>query len=184
MSSKMDTFIGFAGVAVGLIGVGYAIGTHTKMAKISENLDRSIDELASRTPVDIPDSMIERAVEKAVSAEVKTAVGKITDAAMVDVKRDIHKQVSDAVESEYSNVKDTVLDELVTAASKIDVHRVRTDIEKAAKVKALAKLDDNLDDILSNFNDQLKNTSKIYTSIADAMTGYKAGGKETVLRIG
>ena len=184
MSSKMDSLIGFAGVAVGLVGIGYAIGTHTKMAKISEKLECSIEELAGRTPVDIPESMIERAVEKNVAFEVKAAVGKITDAVTADVKRDIHKQVSDAVESEYSNVKDAVLDELVSAASKIDVHRVRNDIEKAAKVKALEKLDDNLDDILTNFNDQLKNTSKIYTSIADAMTGYKSSGKETVLRIG
>lgn len=184
MNNKFDGIVGVLGITVGLIGVGYALGTHSKMAKISDNLDRSIDELASRMPVDIPNDMIERAVEKAVTAQVKDAVGKATDGIMYDIKRDIHKQVVDAVEKEYSNIKETVLEELVNEASKIDAKRVRSDVERAAKARALEKFDDNLDDILENFNDQLKSTSKIYTSIADTMTGYKSNNRETVLRIG
>ena len=179
-----DALIGLVGVAAGLIGVGYAMGTHSKMAKISENLDRSIEDLASNTPVDIPQNMIERAVEKAVAYEVKQAVGKTTERVIVDVKRDIHKQVSDAVESEYKNIKDVVLEELTNEAATIDAKRVRADVEKAAKEKALEKFDDNLDDILKSFNDQLNNTSKIYTSIADSMTKYKSNEGGTVLRIG
>ena len=184
MNNKFDGIVGLVGIAAGLIGVGYALGTHSKMAKISENLDRSIEELASNTPVDIPNDMIERAVEKAVAYEVKQAVGKTTDRIIVDVKRDIHKQVSDAVESEYSNIKDVVLKELTEEAAKIDARRVRADVEKAAKEQALEKFDDNLDDILENFNDLLKSTSKIYTSLADTMTEYKSNDGGTVLRIG
>lgn len=184
MSKNFDKFVCLVGVGIGVLGLGYGLGMHTKMAQISENLDRSIDELASRTPVDIPEDMIRRAVEKSVAFEVKQTVSKATDAIIVDVKKDIHKQVTDAVENEYSNIKGSVLDELTNAASKIDVKRVRSDVEKAAKEHALEKFDSNLEDILENFNDQLKNTSRIYTSIADSITGYKAGGKETVLRIG
>ena len=184
MNNKFDGVVGLIGIAVGLIGVGYAFGTHSKMAKISENLDRSIEELAGQMPVDIPKDMIERAAEKAVAYEVKQAVSKTTDRIIVDVKRDIHKQVSDAVESEYSNIKDVVLEELTNEAAKIDAKRVRADVEKAAKDRALEKFDDNLDDILSNFNDQLKNTNKIYTSIADSMTRNQSTNGGTVLRIG
>ena len=96
----------------------------------------------------------------------------------------MHKQVSDAIEQEYSSIKDVVLNNISEEAAKIDVRRVRYDVEKAAKEKALEKFDDNLDDILENFNDQLKNTSKIYTSIADSMTKYKSNDSGTVLRIG
>lgn len=182
--NKYDGLVGLLGVTFGLVGVGYAFGTHSKMAKISEKLDRSIDELAGNTPIDIPNDMIERAVEKAVADQVKQSVGKATDDVIVAIKKDMRKQVSDAVEEEYSNVKSTVLDELVNAASKIDVKRVRADVEKAAKEHALEKFDDNLDNILENFNDQLKSTSKIYTSIADTMTKYKTSESGTILRIG
>lgn len=180
---KFDNVVGVVGAAVGLIGVGYALATRSKMAKISENLERSIDDLASRTPVDIPASMIERATEKAVAAEVKLAVSKATDAAMTEIKRDVHKQVSDAVESEYSTLKETVLKELTEEASKIDLKRVRYDVEASAKKMALEKFDDNLDDILKDFNDNLENTSKIYKSIANTLskTSENSG---TVLRIG
>lgn len=184
MNSKIDGIVGILGVAVGLVGVGYALGTRSKMARISEKLDRSIEDLAGQMPVDIPQDMIERAVEKAVAGEVKGAVSKVTDAVTVELKRDIHKKVTDAVESEYANVKESVLEELVSAASKIDVKRAREDVENAAKKHALEKFDDNLDDILGNFNDQLKNTSRIYTSIADTMGKYGPNDREAVIRIG
>ena len=184
MNNKFDGIIGFVGIAFGLIGVGYALGTHSKMTKISDNLERSIDDLASDVPVDIPNDMIERAVERAVAYEVKQAVCKVTDKVKHDVEYDMHKQVSDAIEQEYSNIKEVVLKNATDEAAKIDVKRVRYDVEKAAKEKALEKFDDNLDDILENFNDQLKNTSKIYSSIADSVTKYKSNDGGTVLRIG
>lgn len=178
---KFDGIVGIAGIVVGLIGVGYAFGTHSKMAKISEKLDRSIEELAGSTPVDIPNDMVERAVEKAVAYEVKQAVAKTSDSVIAEVKRDIHKQVGDAVEGEYSKIKDTVLEELTSAASKIDVKRVRADVERAAKERALEKFDDNLDNILDDYKDNLRNVTKIYKSFADAAT---LSSRETVLRIG
>lgn len=181
---KNDAIYGILGVAVGLLGIGYAVGTHTKMANICQKLDCTIDELAGNTTIDIPDEVIQRAVEKAVTAEVKAAVSKATDVAILEVKRDIHKQVSDAVEAEYSDLKGSVLSELTEEAAKIDVKRVREDVERAAKKMALEKFDSNLDKILEDFSEQLKNTSRICTSIADTMAGYKTPGRETVLRIG
>lgn len=181
--NKYDNLIGLAGAALGMLGIGYALGTHSKMAKISDKLDMSINDLANNTPVDIPEHMIERATEKAVALEVKNAVGKATDVVLKEVKRDIHKQVSDAIESEYSDIKESVLDEVTNEVAKIDVKRVRADVEKAAKEAVLEKLDDNMDDILENFNDQLKNTSRIYNSIADTMGKYKSNEGGTVLRI-
>lgn len=181
-----DYFVGMLGITVGLIGVGYAMGTHSKMAKISEKLDKSIDELANNTTVDIPDEMIERAVEKAVAREAKQAVSKATDTAIVAVKRDIHKQVSDAVEEEYSNVKESVLEELVTAAAKIDTKRVRADVEKAAKEHAIQKFDDNLDDILEGHKREFENVTRIYRTIADAMAPNQnqSSGREMIVRLG
>lgn len=181
--SKYDNMLGMIGGAIGLIGIGYALGTHSKMAKISEKLELSIDDLANKTPVDISDSLIERATEQAVAREVKDAVGKVTDAALKDVKRDIHKQVSDAIESEYSDIKGEVLEEVKNEVAKIDVKRVRADVEKAAKEAVLEKLDTNMDDILENFNAQLNSTSRIYNSIADTMGKYRSSEGGTVLRI-
>lgn len=182
-----DIFVGILGVTVGLIGVGYAMGSHSKMAELSKKLDTSIDELANNTVVDIPDEMIERAVEKAVTREVKQAVSKATDVAVAAVKRDMHKQVSDAVESEYSDIKETVLEELTTAAAKIDAKRVRADVERAAKEHAIKKFDDNLDDILEGHKREIENVTRIYKTIADAMApnqNHNTNERNVVLRLG
>lgn len=181
--NKHDNFVGALGLVFGLVGIGYAMGTHSKMAKISEKLERSIDDLAGNTPIDIPSGMIERAVEKAVALEAKQAVSKATDVAIVAVRRDIHKQVTDAVESEYSNIKNTVLDELVAEASKIDAKRVRADVERAAKEIALEKFDDNLDDILQKKNEELENVIKIYKAVANAVAPTRSNDNEVVLRL-
>lgn len=181
--NKCDNFVGLLGAAFGLLGIGYAMGTHAKLAQISEKLDCSIEELANKAQVDIPDEMIKRAVEKAVAYEVKEAAKKATDATIVAVKRDIHKQVSDAVESEYSNIKETVLEELVAEAAKIDAKRVRADVERAARERALEKFDDNLDDILQKHNSELENVTKIYKAIADAVAPTKSNENEMIFRI-
>lgn len=167
----------------GLIGVGYAIGTHTKLAKVSERLDKSIDDLADNTEIDIPDELINRAVEKAVQTEARKAVERATNETVATVKKDIRFEVEQAVDKEYERIKDVILKELTTSASKIDVSRVRRDVEEAAKKAALEKFDDNLDDILEKFNESLDNTTKIYSSIREAITKDSTSGKQFVVTL-
>ena len=178
-----DTIIGVIGVVAGLLGVGYAIGTHSKLAKISERLDTSIDELANDMEFDIPEGMINKAIEKAAAIEAKKAVQAATEEALKELKKDIHTNVSLAVDKEYETIKDSVLKEITASASKIDANRIRREIEESAKKVALEKFDDNLEDILEKFNENLNNTSRIYNSIAGAMTRTTDAGKELVFKL-
>lgn len=166
--------------ALGILGIGYGLAMHTKLAKVSERLDKSIDELAGKTNIDISEELINQAVEKAATAEAKKAVEKATAEALAELRKDIHKSVTEAVDKEYDNIKDEVLKKTTEAAAKIDVARVRRDVERAA----VTKYECNLDDILDKFNDNLSNTSKIYSSIASAITRPTESGKEVVLKLG
>ena len=124
--------------ATGLIGIGYGIACHTKLAKISERLDKSIDSLADNIEIDIPEEMVNKAVERAVNNEARKAVERATSEALTELKRDIRREVRTAVDKEYESIKDNVLKEATVAASKIDVAKVRRDIERAAEEAALA----------------------------------------------
>lgn len=177
----VDTIVGVLGVIAGLVGVGYAIGTHTKLAQISDRLDRSIDELASDVGIDIPESIVNSAIERAVADGAKRAVEKATDRAIHDMRRNIHQEVTIAIETEYAAIRETVLKEVTTSAAKIDIARVRRDVEKAAQAAVLKKFDDNLDDILKEFNTSLANTAKIYNSIAQSFV--RSDDKDVVLRL-
>lgn len=170
------------GVA-GLIGVGYAIGAHTKMAKVSERLDRKIDELSDDMEFDIPEEIINKAIDKAVQNETKRVVAIAANDALKEVKKDFHSQIKAAIDSEYNNLKDSVLKKITEEAAKIDTARVRRSVEEAAKEAALEKFDDNLDDILEKFNNDLDNTSRIYSSIRKTITASNDSGKEFVVRL-
>lgn len=181
-----DTFIATLGCAIGFIGIGWAVAMHTKLAKISERLDKSIDDLADNMEIDIPEELVDKAVEKAVADAAKKAVEKATNDALTELKRDIRSNVSVAVDKEYEHIHDTVLAKITDEAAKIDVARVRRDVERAAEKAALDKFDDNLEEQLRKFNDNLDSVSRIYSSIAGAVS--KSSGadstKEYVFRVG
>lgn len=180
--TKNDLFgilFGFAG----LVGIGYAIGTHTKMAKISERLDRSINDLADNVDFDIPEKLVDKAIEEAAKNEARRAVEEATKEVTNQIKNDIHAKVQKEVDKEYDNIKESVLKEITVSASKIDASKVRKDVEEAAKKTALDKFDDNLDDILEKFNKDLDNTSKIYGSIREALTKNSSSSKGFVVRL-
>lgn len=179
--NRSNDIIGVILGIAGLVGVGYAIGAHTKLAKVSDRLDKSIDEIADNMEFDIPEELINKAVEKAVKVEATMAVDKATNEAVSEIRKDIRSEVQHVISTEYDNLKETVLKEITSSASKIDVSRVRRDVEEAAEKAALEKFDDNLDDILDKFNDNLSNTAKIYSSIRNAIT--KDSGKEFVVRL-
>lgn len=178
-----NDFINYLFGVAGLIGVGYGICAHTKLSKVSKRLDKSINDLADGTDIDIPEELVNKAVEKAVQIEAKRAVERATNETISAMKNDIHTKVQKEVDNEYDSIKDSVLNEITVSASKIDVAKVRRDVEEAAKEIALDKFDDNLDDILEKFNENLDNTSRIYSSIRETLTKSSNSGKEFVVRL-
>lgn len=181
--SKNNDIFNFLVCTAGLVGVGYAICAHTKLAKVNELLNKSIDSLAEGVEVDISEDLVNKAVKKAVQDEASRAVKKATDESVLALKKDIRLEVQKAVDKEYESIKESVLKEVTDSASKIDLARVRRDVEAAATDAALAKFDDNLDDILDKFNENLGNTAKIYSSIRETLTRGAKSGNEYIIRI-
>lgn len=177
-----DLVVGFAGFVVGLVGVGYAAGTRSKMNQVSKKLDASVDDLVHNTKIDIPNELIERSVERSVEMKTRAAIDASVSKAMQKADGIIRSSVSSAIESQYMSLKDRVLGEMTKRVSSINEDRLRDDVYAAAKEKAVEKFDANLDDILEKFNGDLENVGKIYKSIANVMT--RSEGKEMTFRIG
>lgn len=85
MKLNTDSFVGVGICIVGLLGVGYAIGVHSRMKAVCDKLDTSIDRLANETEVDIPAKVIDQAVQRAVDRESYSAVKRATDEVVDDV---------------------------------------------------------------------------------------------------
>ena len=57
MTINFDSIIGLGVLAVGFIGVGYAIGARKKMNDICDKIDSSIEEVSGNIKVDISDGV-------------------------------------------------------------------------------------------------------------------------------
>ena len=80
----------------------------------------------------------------------------------------ISKFVRDVIERTASNIDVNVSDSIIAeAVARLDISELRTEVKKEAKEKILAKFDGDLDGILTEFNQNLANVQKIYTSIAE-----------------
>lgn len=159
MRINADSFVGVGICILGLVGVGYAIGVHSKMKVMCDRLDTSIDNLANNTEIDIPAKVIDQAVQKAVERESYSAVKRATEEVVADAKRGIESRVGTAVKAQYDAISDGVADQ-------IDESKLKKEVVQKAKEQIAEKFDDKLDDLLEEFNGNLQNVGKIYKSIA------------------
>lgn len=155
MRINADSFVSVGICILGLVGVGYAIGVHSKMKVMCDRLDTSIDNLANNTEIDIPAKVIDQAVQKAVERESYSAV-----------KREIESRVGTAVKAQYDAISDGVADQIAKNVARIDESKLKKEVVQKAKEQIAEKFDDKLDDLLEEFNGNLQNVGKIYKSIA------------------
>ena len=94
-NSNLELIVGIGVAIAGMIGIGYAIGTRSKMNTLCEKLDTSIDKLSDDIPVDIPEKLVSRAIENAVQREVAAAVKLATNEVVAAAERDIQLQGSE-----------------------------------------------------------------------------------------
>ena len=171
MKTNLDSFVGVGICVLGLVGVGYAIGVRSRMKSVCDKLDITIDRLANDTDIDIPDKIIDQAVQRAVERESYNAVKRATDEVTCDIKQEIESRVGAAVKQQYNIISDGVTDQIAKNVAKIDESRLKKEVVQKAKEQIAEKFDDKLEE----FNGNLQNVGRIYKSIA------KSFSKEDIL---
>lgn len=173
--------LGVLGIVVGVASMGYSIYTNLKINKATEVINTSIGKIAKDIDVDVSQDIIDRAVEIAVNREVNKAVKTVSYEVSENIRRDITNRVRTAVNESYSDVRNLVSDKISKEAANIDMNKLRDDVKERAKAEVLDKFNENLDDLLKDFKQNLANLTKIYGAIADDMVKKP---QETVVRIG
>lgn len=165
LKNTFYAIVGLAGVCVGCIGVGYAIGAHRKMNDVCEKIDESIETLCESTPVEIADAVVNEAVKKAADIAATDAVDWATKEVIRDTKRYLRDKIDSAVEDQYSSIRDSVAKEIKKKVPDIDMDLIKQEVIKQVKEDASEKLNDSLDDVLTEFKDKLESITKIYTQV-------------------
>ena len=162
---------GAFGILFGLAGLGFAAWQAKKQDDLAKKLDLSIEELAKKTPVDISEEMVNKAVQTATDREVKAAVHE----AAKSVKTEANKTLCAEVQKEVNAAKDTIKAEVGEVISKqvalIDEGTARAEVVKRAEEKVLQKFDGSLDNVLNEAREEcrrrLNSVTKSWESIAD-----------------
>ena len=174
-------------IAMGICGfVGVVAGwgsNHRKMRKLAEKVDMTLEGLERATKEDIQEAILEEAVRNAAEHKVEKWARISAAQIQADMKKDISDRVKKEVAAAEGLVTKQVAETIAAQVAKIDEDALRKEVTKEAKQLIVDKFDDKLDGLLEDFNQNLSNVSKIYSSIASTVSK-NGGGKEMVFRIG
>ena len=146
--------------------VGYVLKAAHNMNRVADKLGTEIDNIGELSNVDISESVVNEAVYQAAKKKADDLARKASASAVNQVRDIIRTEVKSAVDKAYADVKKSVAEELRRQVADIDISDVKEEVVERAKDKAAEKFESALDGVLNNFNDNLQNVAKIYSSIA------------------
>ena len=110
-NSNLDLIVGIGVFVAGIFGVGYAIGTRSKVNRLCEKLDTSIDNLSDDIQVDIPDKMVERqytTISDGVTTEIATRVARIDEGKL---RKEVVEKAKEQIADKFDDKLDDLLEE-------------------------------------------------------------------------
>lgn len=156
-------------IALGILstigGLGYIGYLQSKLNKLSAMIDVAVDDLATKTEVSISDDMLRAAIQRAVDREASYISNKVS----IDLNSEIRSQVKSSVSMHASDIKASVATEITKQVKNIDISDIEREVVNKAKDAVAEKFDRKLDGLLDDFNANLNNVQKIYSSIAKSM---------------
>lgn len=163
-------------VGVSIFGIWYSY--HTK-ASIEKML---VKKIGGGIVLDVPENVLNDAINIAVDREVGKAINKVSLEIGANARKDMQTIIMAEVNWAHTQIVNEVSNEVAKQVANIDTRKLSEEVRTKAKQMVIDKFDNNLDSLLTDFNDKLSNVAKIYESIAETMT--KRKDSEAVLRIG
>lgn len=168
--------ISIAGAIIALASLGYTIYTQKAFKK------DIINKFSDTVQIDMQDPMIGLAINVAIDREINRTIAFASNEIVKNARRDIQEEVKSTIDDTFADVKTSVEKELAVQVANIDMRKFKKDVEEKAKEMITEKFDGNLDTLLSDFNGNLQNVAKIYSSIAESLS--KKNNSEAIFKIG
>lgn len=166
-----------------------------KIKELEDKLEKKVDGIADSLDVEVPDDIVERALNKAADAEAKASIDRVSRKIMDEYGVAVRSEVRKSVDLAYSNTKVDVKNELTKQISHIDISGIKREIVEQAKrqvtdeleqavktikdtfeesledckEKAADKFERDLDSISTRFSNDLERGSKIYKVLSDKL---------------
>lgn len=170
--SKYEGF-GVFGIFLGLCGLGYSAWQTKKLTEAAKKIDLSLEEVAKKTPVEVEQSLVSKAVDIAVNREVnaraKTAAADVEQ----DMYNEIKKQVHHEVNAITSEIKDRVAKEAEDQLDHIDkdmiVKEATRKVTEELKIEGRKELSHQLNGVINDLSSNLSAYKQVYDSVKGAL---------------
>lgn len=160
----------FFGILAGLLGLGYGVYQNYKMSEAAKKIDLTLEDVTIKTPVEIQQSLVDKAVDRAVERAVLVKANEAANNLVRDIHNEIEKKVRKEVTESYKDIQQEVADKISDQVAAIDEYALKESVTKQAEQKILKKFDGCLDGVLGDYRRQLQNVTKVWESVSDAIT--------------
>lgn len=161
ISAASVSFFGFAGTAI------YAHANAKRLKRLSDKFGIAIDHIVDETDIQIPQEIVDRAmneaVKKAAKSQVEVSAVTISAAIQNDMKRTLREKVEDCTR----NLEDDIKAEYRKQIKNLDMEDIRTEVVAEVREKAMKMIKSNMDDIIEKHNDELDATARVYESLKE-----------------
>lgn len=160
--------LGAFGVIIGLGGLIFAAWQAKKTDDITKKLGMAMDEVEKKTTIDISQSIVDHATEKAVDREVKLAVADTAKKVHEEYKGVLTDKVKEAVNDNLSAIDSAVeakAKELVDGIDKVQFQKRITD--EGAKILS-GDFTGSLNGLLADAKGKISYMTNTVTGLAEA----------------
>lgn len=176
--------MGIFGVIFGFGGLAFAAWQAKKMDDILKKVDSTIDDIDKKTPVEVQEAVVNKAIERAVDRKVRDTISDVADQVRKDIQKEVNTQVRKDVDANFQTIKEEVASKISDQVAAIDEYALQETVKKQAEQKILKKFDGSLDGVLGDFKHQLGNVQRVWESVADAMAPRGNNSRGMTFRIG
>lgn len=159
--------LGWALVAGCFGAIAWAMKVTNDLRRVERKLDKSIDEIVYAEKIDIPQSTINKAIERHVDTEVRYQVEKAANKAAKEVVDSHKNEIKRVVDDEFQKQKADVAKNLKRRIDNIDISEIKQDVIKEASIEAKEKFRKDFDNLMEKHAEELEDKLRIYSSIAD-----------------
>lgn len=163
--------IGALGIIMGIGGLIFAGWQAKKQNELEEKIGIAMKDLENKTPVEIKDEMVNKAIRNAVDREVKIAVNDTVKTVKNDIHKEVETEVRKEVTASFQTIKAETAEKISNQVALIDEGALKAEVTRKAEDKILKKFDGSLDNVLNEARDECKrrlnSVTKSWESIAD-----------------
>ena len=191
-------------IVTAVVGVGLTTGVIVgacEAASAKKKLNEigiAMSDIRKKTPVEVSQEMVDKAVDDAVREKTTKAVNRAIEDAKCSIRRDAYNAIdartSETIRALESETRGKVAESLQKKAENIDITNLRKEVRDSAARAVAGKFSGELDDIIKDCqkkmnglidtcNDKLESISNIYSSIEDRLTG-KDKSKNITFKVG